>query len=103
MKLTSIVRLGLLCAFACWSAGAAQPLENGRAIQEKLAAIEAASGGRLGVAMLDAKGGVVAVHRGAERFPMASTFKLMLVASVLKRSVAEPGVLLRRIAYLRNR
>jgi beta-lactamase class A len=104
MKLTSIVRLGLLCAFACWNAGvgAAQPLENRRTIQEKLAATEAASGGRLGVAMLDVDGSVVAAYRGAERFPMASTFKLMLVAVVLKRSVTEPDLLLRRVAYSKD-
>ncbi len=47
------------------------------------ATLEAASGGRLGVAVLDAHGRYLHGHRPDERFPMCSTFKAMLAAAVL--------------------
>ncbi|MEN4903810.1 class A beta-lactamase [Luteimonas sp. TWI662] len=51
-----------------------------------LAALEAASGGRLGVALLrDGAWGVQFGHRVDERFPMASTFKALLASAVLAR------------------
>ncbi|AWH47300.1 L2 family extended-spectrum class A beta-lactamase [Stenotrophomonas sp. ZAC14A_NAIMI4_1] len=47
-------------------------------------ALEKASGGRLGVTVLDTGSGRrIAGHRQDERFPMCSTFKSMLVAHVL--------------------
>lgn len=46
----------------------------------RLAAIERASGGRLGVMLLDARGRTLFAHRPDERFAMCSTFKLPLAA-----------------------
>lgn len=46
----------------------------------RLAAIERASGGRLGVALLDARGRTLFANRANERFAMCSTFKLALAA-----------------------
>jgi beta-lactamase class A len=51
--------------------------------EKQLADLEEASGGRLGVALLDTASGVQAGHRTDERFPMCSTFKLLAVAAVL--------------------
>lgn len=54
------------------------------------AALEKASGGRLGVTVLDTGSGRrIGGHRQTERFPMCSTFKSMLVAHVL--SLADAG------------
>jgi beta-lactamase class A len=47
--------------------------------------LEAASGGRLGVAVLNSADGSVTGHRLNERFPMCSTFKLLLAGAVLAR------------------
>ncbi|MCF5092756.1 MULTISPECIES: L2 family extended-spectrum class A beta-lactamase [Stenotrophomonas] len=53
-------------------------------------ALEKASGGRLGVTVLDTGSGRrIGGHRQTERFPMCSTFKSMLVAHVL--SLADAG------------
>lgn len=49
------------------------------------AAIEAASGGRIGVAVLDTGSGRRMAWRVDERFPMCSTFKLLAAAFVLAR------------------
>ena len=54
-------------------------------LQNDLAAIEAKSGGRLGVAVLDTASQARADYRGNERFPLCSTFKVLAVAAVLKR------------------
>lgn len=48
-----------------------------------LAELEARSGGRLGVAILDTANGRMTGHRADERFSMCSTFKLPLAAVIL--------------------
>jgi beta-lactamase class A len=50
--------------------------------------IEAGLEGRLGVAVIDTASGERASHRGAERFAMCSTFKMLAAAAVLKRADA---------------
>lgn len=65
---------------------------------ESIADLERVSGGRLGVSLIDAGGGVLLTHRGDERFPMCSTFKAVLVAAVLDRSVRESDLLSSRLA-----
>jgi beta-lactamase class A len=54
-------------------------------LSRDLAAIEAASGGRLGVGVLDVTSGERVAHRGDERFPMCSTFKVLAVSAVLAK------------------
>jgi beta-lactamase class A len=53
---------------------------------KRIEAIEADIGGRLGVCALDMSSGGRIVHRAAERFAMCSTFKWMLVASIMARA-----------------
>jgi beta-lactamase class A len=64
-----------------------------------LARIELESGGRLGVAVLDTGSGAKVEHRGNERFPMCSTFKLVACAAVLKRVEQGQERLDRRITF----
>jgi beta-lactamase class A len=54
-------------------------------VADRLRAIEATLGGRLGVAALDTGDGRRVVYRDQERFPMCSTFKTLLAAQVLSR------------------
>jgi beta-lactamase class A len=49
-------------------------------------ALERRTGGRLGVAILDLRSGDRLEHRAHERFPLCSTFKLLLAAQVLSRA-----------------
>lgn len=58
---------------------------NPATVTRRLAAIEKASGGRLGVSILDTGSGAAYGYRAAERFPMCSTFKLLAAALVLHR------------------
>jgi beta-lactamase class A len=61
------------------------------------AKIEAESGGRLGVAVLDTASGALAGHRTDERFPMCSTFKALAAAAILARVDAGKEQLTRSI------
>lgn len=61
-----------------------------------LARLEKDSGGRLGVAAFNTADGRQLLHRADERFPLCSTFKMMLAAAVLAR---DPSLLEKRIRY----
>lgn len=86
-------------------AGIGRPAEAGDAWDDLpgvLAAIESARGGRLGVAALDTATGRHAGHRAAERFPLTSTFKLLLAGAILARVDAGRESLDRPIRYDRT-
>jgi len=68
-------------------------------VEQQLAALDRASHGRLGVAILDTATGARFEHRADERFLMCSTFKLLASAFVLKRVDRGQESLDRRIAY----
>jgi beta-lactamase class A len=71
-------------------------------VDPSLAALEKRHGGRLGVAILDTGSGRRLLHRADERFLMCSTFKLLLVANVLKQVEAGDEQLDRRIVFGRD-
>ena len=74
----------LLAALLCLPLLGTPPKPRSRA-EARLAALEARIGGRLGLAVLDTGSGRRLLHRSAERFPMCSTFKALLVGAVLTR------------------
>lgn len=67
-------------------------------LQQQLADLEQRSGGRLGVALIDTADNWQFSYRGAERFPMCSTSKVMVAGKLLKQSEHEPGLLGQRVA-----
>lgn len=80
---------------ATWS----RPLLAAPVLQSAFFAIEARTGGRLGVAALDAEGQTLAAWRAEERFALCSTFKLLLAAAVLARVDEGRELLSRRVTY----
>jgi beta-lactamase class A len=96
--------LGAACApllAACASApGGAAPAVLAQA-QARLAALEQAAGGRLGVAALDTGDGRLLAYRADERFPMCSTFKAIAAAAILAHGQNVPGWLEQRVRYTR--
>jgi beta-lactamase class A len=72
---------------------------DAEAIRERLARIEAASGGRLGVAIVDTTTSLHAGLRADERFPMCSTFKLLAAGAVLTRVDHGQEDLQRRVVF----
>jgi beta-lactamase class A len=71
-------------------------------LEAALREIEAARGGRLGVAVLDSASGGSAGHRATERFPLTSTFKLLAAGAVLAQVDAGRMRLDDRIRYGRD-
>lgn len=92
-------RAFLLGAAACLAPIAARAASTVESAREKIAAIEAREGGRLGVALLDTTSGATLGYRDDERFPMCSTFKLLAAAAALKRVDDGAERLDRKIAY----
>jgi beta-lactamase class A len=96
-----ITRRNLLAALLALPAlafakGKAAPNRFDR-LEREVLRLERSSGGRLGFALLDTESGMRVQHRGDERFPMCSTFKLLLVSAVLARCERGEDSLTRRI------
>jgi len=87
----------LLVSLAATSLGVRA--EGSSDLSKQLADIEKASGGRLGVGVLDTGNGRRAGHREEERFPLCSTFKFLAAAFVLARVDQRKEQLERRIVY----
>ncbi|WP_074078254.1 class A beta-lactamase [Microvirga massiliensis] len=68
-------------------------------LSREIARIESGLEARLGVAVLDTATGQRMSHRGSERFPMCSTFKMLACAAVLRRVDAGQEDLERRIRF----
>ena len=66
---------------------------------DEIKRLERESGGRLGVCVIDTATGVRHAHRGDERFPMCSTFKVLAAAAVLAQVYAGKEHLSRRRSY----
>jgi beta-lactamase class A len=94
----SLTRRALLSAAAPASLAA---MGHGTTAQtwKGLAELEAATGGRIGVAGLNTANGRTVEHRADQRFPFCSTFKLITASAILQRSVTDPELLGRRIDY----
>jgi beta-lactamase class A len=72
---------------------------NSTSIQKKLAELEVSSGVRLGIAAINTANGAQIQYRAEERFPFCSTFKVMVVAAILKQSMADKNLLQQKIMY----
>lgn len=70
--------------------------------QAQLAAIEAESGGRLGVACINTANGAQLNYGANERFALCSTFKVLAASAVLAQSQREGGLLDKRISYAQS-
>lgn len=75
-----------LATLICATLGFSEPqAATPSTIQRRLKALEQASGGRLGVAIIDSATNKGFGYRTDERFPMCSTFKLLLVGAILQK------------------
>ncbi|MFM0597163.1 class A beta-lactamase [Paraburkholderia dilworthii] len=74
-------------------------LAKAETIRRRLAQIEAESGGRLGVSIVDTTSGLHAGLRTDERFPMCSTFKVLAAGAVLTRVDRGQEDLARRVVF----
>jgi len=68
-------------------------------IQEKLAELEASSGGRIGVSATDTANNTRIQYRAKERFPIGCTSKVIGVSAILKMSMTDSQLLQQKITY----
>lgn len=95
-----ITALAALPALGAPAGGfAAQSVRLTSGMSRSIIALEARSGGRLGVAVLDTRSGATFHHRGDERFAMCSTFKALVAGLVLARVDQGKERLDRRVTY----
>ena len=73
---------------------------NSTCVQEKLAALEASSGGRLGISATSTYQRIQ--YRANEPFPFCSTFKVMVVSDILKQSMTNSHLLQEKIIYTKK-
>lgn len=78
-------------------AGLAFPAEATSPVAARLAALEKRAGLKIGLAALDTGSGRRIAWRADERFPMCSTFKLLLTAAILHRIDTDCEDLARRV------
>jgi len=98
---TALPALSLCDAYTALAAEAGKAPGANDTVLAALAALEATTDGRIGLAMLDAEGNALLQYRADERFPLCSTFKMVLSAAVLQRSTEDPRLLGRRIVVTR--
>lgn len=67
--------------------------------QQQLSRIEMALDGRLGLFAWDTGDGRRLAYRADERFPMCSTFKLLLVSAILQMSTQQAGLMQQVLSY----
>ena len=97
--LLTIATLPLAAASRAWAvdpATAAPDVETARA---QLVRIEHELGVHLGLFALNTANGAQLGHRADERFPLCSTFKVILAAAILHRSAETTDLLQQRIHY----
>lgn len=96
-----ITRRRLLTTTALATCSAAVPRSLFAAVdfEAEIRRIETASGGRLGVAMLDTATGARHGYRAGERFPMCSVSKMLAVAALLDRADHGQSQLATRISF----
>jgi beta-lactamase class A len=91
----------IACALPGMHQSALAASDTFNALRDDFAALEMASDGRLGVAVLDTRagvGGFIGYH-AEDRFPLCSTFKLVAAGAVLKRVDDGKEQLDRRVTY----
>lgn len=100
----SLLLVAIYSPLATYSPSSSASVSNisSRTAQEELKRIESAARGRLGVSALNMANDNRVEYRAEERFPLCSTFKVMVAAAILQRSASETPLLQKRIRYTRE-
>lgn len=94
----TVIIAAALSFFAGGTPLLARTQTNATEVQQKLAALEKQSGGRLGVALINTADDSQLLYRGDERFAMCSTSKTIVAAAVLKQSETQSDILQKKMA-----
>lgn len=83
----------------CVGAIANAKMSPSASVWKKLEALEASSGGKIGLYAINTANNHRIQYRASERFPIQSTFKLMAVSAILKQSMANKHLLQQNVIY----
>jgi beta-lactamase class A len=86
------------CALLPLLALAPAHAEESQSLNAALSKLEQQLGGRIGVVAIDTGSGKRIGFRSDERFPMCSSFKMVLAGAILKKSVDTPALMQKQIA-----
>lgn len=98
-KYTLLALVSIVFACGCTSMNRGNQQNS---IHEKLAELEASSQGRIGAIAINMTNNDRIGYRADEKFPFCSTFKVMAVSAVLKKSMSDSNFLEQRIFYTRD-
>lgn len=99
LLLAGLCALPAVSLFSPFSSALAAPDDGVATLRGALLKLEAASGGRLGVAAVNTADNRQFSYRGEERFPFCSTFKVLAVAALLRQAAAKPALLRQRLFF----
>jgi beta-lactamase class A len=89
------------CAFFSKHKQASQPVKPS-SLHGQMVALEAASHGRIGVYAINTANNTNLQYRATEPFPFCSTFKVMVVAAILQKSMSDPTLLQQKLTYTKK-
>ncbi|MBA2648207.1 MAG: class A beta-lactamase [Legionella sp.] len=84
------------------SVAVAQKNVQSTSIQQKLAELEASSGGRIGIYAINTANGTHLQYHANERFPMGCTSKVIGVATILNKSMSDSSLLSQKVSYTKK-
>lgn len=101
---SSLIVIAVIVSFvsACMPSIANAQQIKSTSIHQKLAELEASSGGRIGISAINTANHRRIQYRSEERFPFCSTSKVMVVAAILKKSMTNHHLLQQKITYTQN-
>ncbi len=73
------------------------PVKADESVTAAFAELEKTLGGRIGVVAIDTGSGKQIAHRADQRFPMCSSFKMVLAAALLSKGAAAPALMQKQI------
>lgn len=96
----ALIFTGLLSSFTTFTF--ANVIKENNQLQNEMTKIESIYGGEIGfMAINTANNNVIGFHENT-RFPMCSTYKFMVAAAILKKSMNDPDFLNKRIQYTKK-
>ena len=105
MKLTAIkwiLPLIIITDFLLFISRSSYASTQAISVGEKLAALEASAGGRIGVYAINTANGSHLQYRSNERFPMGCTSKVIGVAAILNKAKNDDSLLSQHIKYTKK-
>jgi len=102
----SLLRVAITISFISASIplfASTQQIKPTLTIQEKLATLEASSGGgRIGISAINTANNQRIQYRAEERFPVGCTSKVIGVSAILKKSMTDGSLLQQKVTYTKK-